>query len=471
MSYPIDFYATNLYTAITSYVQTKLSTWNCPPILTPDKYLTTASLAAFNLAHHVNLNLYSKAPLPGGGGKNIYPPTAGTFDRSTFYLAKKSTGVFSVPVNAYIAPGVITATPDPTASDTPSTIPPPLGYGVRPIPVGANGSGQETCPGSSVPIPAKHHWVKVWLFRASLSQRHFVTSDDLKKIQSISCNPGDWTAASGQGIDATSLEPIFSGCPLTIANNNNALDKANPGGHRSVSTAPGSSLSFNEVGKTAPFPGSTVVGVPATTKDIRLADRVLGGSAQHCVRLQTYNQDPCSGVTGAYPGAACSFDSNYDDIWQVIIPDISRYAKSKFAGCSYSLSTDPLVICPSVNTPAHPTSYHLNTVDYDLTAYQPNARYDYLFVVTPPSVTTASMLDSSASSASLPYQPYRFYSNQDCLSADPDAAASGDCLPSNAIKNYGLKFHDVASNGDPPADDPTNTRGGEFPICALQPDL
>ena len=79
----------------------------------------------------------------------------------------------------------------------------------------------------------------------------------------------------------------------------------------------------------------------------------------------------------------------------------------------------------------------------------------------------SNMQDTSSSSPGLPYHPYRFYTNLDCLSPDPDSAPAGDCLQSNAITNYGLKLYDVGSAGDPPAADPN--RAGIFPMCAIQP--
>src|SRR5207248_4689736 len=103
------------------------------------------------------------------------------------------------------------------------------------------------------------------------------------------------------------------------------------------------------------------------------------------------------------------------------------------------------------------------------------ARYDFLFVVTPESVMAAQMQDSSKS-ANYPYTPYRFMSKGDCVSSDPDLPSfPGDCN-TNRILRYGLKIHGVESAGDPdatsgnPADPITpSTRYGLFPICALQP--
>src|SRR5690606_22541489 len=47
-------------------------------------------------------------------------------------------------------------------------------------------------------------------------------------------------------------------------------------------------------------------------------------------------------------------------------------------------------------------------------------RFDFLFVVTPPSVTRADMDPSSSSNVSSIYTPVRFMSPGDCNSPDPD---------------------------------------------------
>lgn len=95
-------------------------------------------------------------------------------------------------------------------------------------------------------------------------------------------------------------------------------------------------------------------------------------------------------------------------------------------------------------------------------------QYDFLHVVSPVGINLVDMQDNSSSSSALPYMPYRFYKDLDCQSIDPANAASGDCLASNAISNYGLKLHGIADNGDPAASDPNHP--GMYPFCALQSD-
>jgi hypothetical protein len=71
-------------------------------------------------------------------------------------------------------------------------------------------------------------------------------------------------------------------------------------------------------------------------------------------------------------------------------------------------------------------------------------------------------MQNSATSVSNPYTPYRFFTDQDCLSGTPNSAPAGDCLATNII-HYQIKFNDVSSNGDSPVS------AAVFPMCAIQP--
>ena len=405
LSYPIDFYASNLGAATSQYVIADAaagggSSWNCPPILNPSKYMSGTNLSQFYSNHQLNMTVFSSAPL--AGNKVIYPPSGG-FDRSTFYIAKSPSGVFTVPVNSILAPGVTTAST--------GTVP-PLGYAANPIPIGS-GTGQETCPDTTTSnIPPNYHWVKVWLFRAGLPSRQYAvpggTGSNISQVGSISCNPGQWADGS----------PVFSGCPngATGTYNSGDISSAHP-----------------------------------------LADRALGSSSI-CVRFDD-RSNPTTFCNG-HPGPGCStalngtgaLDPGFDS-W------LSLTSASGTAGCQSTTLADPLSACNGAATT--PISYNVGTANFG------TPRYDYLFVVSPPSIMLSNMQDTSSSSPGLPYHPYRFYTNLDCLSPDPDSAPAGDCLQSNAITNYGLKLYDVGSAGDPPAADPN--RAGIFPMCAIQP--
>jgi len=467
LSYPLDFYAANLGDAISQYVSATSTTggkYFCPPILNPSAYMTAANAATYSANFQINLNLYSKAPL--SGSKTIYPSVAGVFDRSTFYLAKQASGVFNVPVNAILAPGVTTSS---------SATIPPLGYGATPIPTGT-GTGQETCPDTSVPIPPNFQWVKVWLFRASLPERHYIgagPSPSMGNVNSIVCNPGDWS----DGKTPPTYSPIFNGCYREPAN---------------ATTESHYALSMNEV-----FGGTHQI------TSAYLADRVLdvsvsGGQGNFvCAHLQTTTKlaassiNACPGNTssGSTPGPACDqVDFNIAaDFWKAEAPystdpTLTAYTNDNLVGCgatpwtASSVISDPLNSCSSADTTSGspspnakvPFTYNVTSISLDANLAGGGAvpRYDFVFVVTPISISTVDMQNTTSSSDSLPYNPYRFFTYSDCQSSDPDNPAPGDCLASNMI-TYGIKLHDVGSSGDPPANDPN--RPGVFPVCALQP--
>jgi hypothetical protein len=429
VAFPLNFYTVNLGGAIQTYVNSAQTNpdniwWNCPPILAPsDNVTSTSILNSYYGYHHLNMNIYSISPLDGS--KLIFPPSAGSFDRSNFYLAKQKVGAFSVPVNAYVAPNVV--------SQEGSSFP-PLGYGASPI--ASSSSGQELCPDTSTVIPAGFHWVKLWLFRASLLPRKFVTygtsgtsgSSGLTSSLAFVCNPGDWRIDTN---DASKMGPMFSSCPSAVVSPNTC---ANTNGTYTDSC--------------------TVDKIDSTNF---LADRVFGiGSTSMCIRLNDRGSSSCS-TNRAGPGCG----SGSEDFVRWLTPkDINGTA------CDSKAPLDPFGLCGdnSVKTPlVGSSSFGLQNIDSDA------GRYDYLFVVSPPSVTLKSMQDTDPqTSSSLAYQPYRFKSDQDCNSSDPDQpSTSSDCLIDNKI-NYGLKLHDVSESEDPTGDNAN--RAGSYPICVLQKD-
>ncbi|MFZ9595607.1 MAG: hypothetical protein ACO3A2_05960 [Bdellovibrionia bacterium] len=523
ITYPLDFYFTNpggnlaVYSA--AYTLTGnpgLANWSCPPIPEPSRYLSSSAnnfhatkddLSYYNEKNHSNLFIYSKGALPTGlpaNSKVIYPPpshspsnplASGEVDRSTFYLAKQPSGVFGVPVNAYVAPGINTL----TGSSSGGFPPPPLGYGARPS---FTGTGQETCPDSSVKIPSGFHWMKLWLFRTSLPQRSIYypgsggtnpgQSSSLLQISGIYCNPGNWRADPNI-TSGSKIIPVFEGCPRDVEESD--LDQ----------TRVSASLSIKGVINQAKAGGPHF-----------LADRIL--STRQCVRLNAFSGDMTQSgafpyltnyynnykIRGTFltpctngPGFACGTEK--EDRWATWVlnenaaaPDLdafgvdsgqtSGYLNALKYGCKASPLVDPLNVCSTYmspqtygtpkTAPAAPFSMNVTSQALDTGS----ARFDFLFVVTPPSIMLADMQNGTA--ASLPYQPYRFYTDTDCQeigtnqpSRDPDATYALDpsrCNPMNAMTTFGLKLHDVGSNGDPPADDPG--RNGIFPVCVLQPD-
>lgn len=424
LTYPLNYFTTNLGKSLELYGNnTNAFGFSCP--------------AKPNDPNSgVNLKIYSIGA-DSGGSKQIYPATGSVFDRHNFYLAKNSGGVFTVPVNAYFAPLNITSTV-PTGSNQTG----PLGYAARPIPAGVD---KETCPDSSIQIPAGYHWVKLWLFRADLPKRKYKYSPDIIQMGSVGCNPAGF---SGGGFP-------FPDCGDGTA-------------------------------------GTQLAGIKATNQ---MADRVFGTGT--CIRFNTPNINDQVGA-GRLPAAACQGSAHPNapgcttnntttqfagygnfplgtDIWINTIfagaGGVPIAGTPTNTSCGGAQIVDPMHICPPAGGGLGgliPYTERISLVDIDSGAL----RYDFLFVATPPTVMSADMRNS-ASTANYPYTPYRFYTADDCTSPNPDAPAPGDCRLDRKI-SYGLKFHDVSSNGDPPAVSSTgvvdNTaRAGEFPVCALQP--
>jgi len=285
---------------------------------------------------------------------------------------------------------------------------PALGYGAAPVPT-TNG---ETCPDTdpSVIIPSGYEWVKVWLFRANLAPREYQANAGLKTIGGIGCNPGKFPV---------SQEQIFPDCK----------------------DLPTMSDALNATG--------------------RPAARVLLGTGM-CMSLRG-EFPPCS-ANGRVDGPGCtsqSMTAQYPDK-TMFAPGTDVWATSGNAtpySCGGSNATDLLNLCTEAFPVPHTTELTPKTMDQD------GGRFDFLFVVTPPTVTTNTMKNLS-SSASHAYIPYR-YRPGDCASPDPDnPVTDGDCDGSKRI-TYGLKLHDVISNGDPPASN--QNRAGVFPVCTIRP--
>ncbi len=82
------------------------------------------------------------------------------------------------------------------------------------------------------------------------------------------------------------------------------------------------------------------------------------------------------------------------------------------------------------------------------------ARFDYLLVVSPPSITINQMRNRE--SAAAPYIPFRYKTNEDCSSANPST-----CGENNRI-GYDVELHEA--NGS------SGGSGAQvFPVCVIQP--
>jgi hypothetical protein len=185
-------------------------------------------------------------------------------------------------------------------------------------------------------------------------------------------------------------------------------------------------------------------------------------------------------LTGSTPNQIANLSANYSglnptppigaDTWMPVgnanIPD--SYGNSN----TYSLGYGP-VDCIDTATNATGAGLHdymnlcsqksYNPMPYDsspstITPTINQQGYDFVFVVTPPTVMTNDMANTSGAIYQQ-YAPFRYPIDADCGVANPN-----ECSLSLKF-SYGIKFYDVGSSGNAPS-----TGGAEsFPICALQP--
>jgi hypothetical protein len=389
-TYAMSFYTSNLGASIDAFAgnnssSTPISDYECPANpLHPDPAFAET--------------IYSSSPLSGDWVISGNPErTAGTAvdmnannARSTFYLSKVKTGVFTVNVNAYIAPSIISqavTTPNPQGGGIPS-----LGWGAQPR---STGAGTEKCPDPTpgsvdyVTIPSGYQWVKVWLFRMPLPNRQFYYGANLQRLGMIGCNPGNWPTST--------TVPEVTDCNATPATPTNPA---------------------------APALGSGT------------AARFTNGTWM-CFKPGTWTP---YGV-----------DTNYS---------CGKPNQAAWATSWSQNYTGGLGICTAAGAATNATPFdHSPTAQY--IDNQQSSRYEFFFVVTPPTVNTGDM-SNSASPVYAQYAPFRFRADSDCDKEDPST-----CSTQHMWRNYGLKLHDVADAGDPPASDPN--RAGVFPVCALQP--
>ena len=415
LSYPLNFYTGNMGGALASFIANPLTMptsggagWNCPTI--PN-----------DPSSGLDLTVYS---VDRDGGSNTIYPTSVTSDRSTFYLARQPTGAFSIPINSFIAPATI------TGSGTPKL--PPIGYGAAPIPLS---NGTETCPDSSVTIPAGYKWVKVWLFRASLEARVYRTSTKISNSGKVACNPGTWTGAATTSA-AFTADDVFPDCALSA----NILGSSDALADRVFL---GLASTVNSLGN-----GACLKPVNSTATSI-----MAGGTSDP---TGTVYSNANYGSIPSNPLFALGSDTY--TINQVVV-GANPLARPAPNNCTNA--PDQLGVCGGLGAgnsayPASDNNLSLNdTLDHGV------SRYDFLFVVSPTSVNALDF--KNATPVSLKYTPYRFYSPNDCISGDPDNPASAtDCL-SNKMIHYGVKFADMIFNGDAQAG-----RLPAFPVCALQ---
>ena len=408
--YPLNFYTTNMGESIARFVGNN----------TPNNGAGFVCPTNTNdPTQGVELSVYSVSS--DGGSNRIFPVTGSLHDRANFLLARESTGVFTVPISALLAPNVATG-----VAGADGSTPPPLGFAAEPVP--GSEPDEETCP-DDVEIPDGYQWAKLWLFRSSLAKRKMLSPANMIQSGGLMCNPGTWQTADVDG--TAGLDPVI-------------LDCGGLGGR---------------IGDSAP--GGT-----------KMADRVYSrDSVQVCLKYQTDEADAanffapgdslfCTNNTGN-SAAGCTTDLNTglqfssfesfrpgSDIWQ-------------FAGGLGACTSgfDPFGLCDFIGGVATPYEEDGTATDIDA-----QERFDFLFVVSPPEVTTNDM--KAENSAARPYIPFRFFQASDCTSGNPDAPAfSGDCSVNRKI-DYRFVAYSIDGQGDAPADDPD--RLPDFPVCVLQ---
>jgi hypothetical protein len=463
LSYPLDFYTTNMGGTLAEFVAANLPgqcstsstvnncVWSCP-------------------APTPNMTLYSVGDDPNGGGYQIYPYSGSGEDRSTFYLSKTSAGIFTVDLNAYIAPTMLAETYNQNGA--------PLGYGAPPVP--GTSAGTESCPSASL-IPSGYQWVKVWLYRAALQGRTYPASSIIAGTN-ISCSPGFWQ--SGTSANVTAFTDC-NGCSFTQAGeattcNTNATLSSVPSSY----VPPQQGIGTNSLEDWIASNGSS----PAP-----LADRIISSSGTSttpmCVDLNTAAISPrepsgsctqsspgtCQGPgattksynpatgTGAQVGDPGSINDVFGygtDIW------LPRFGT--LPGCTTNSTnnsgkfTDSLDLCGWKNSAYQwiPKDMTPSQVNLDGS----NARYDFVFVVTPTTINSADM--EAQDSTAYPYIPIRWPNASDCSSANPNNPDTTTDCPASKMIQYGLQLQAVATSGAPTG---SSSQPVIFPMCAIQP--
>lgn len=408
LSYPLNFYASNLFSALDKYAQQEAKSgvgWDCPSNATES---TTAP----------EMMIFSEE-FDDNHKDVIFPPPVGTFDRYTFYLAREPIpGVLDTPVNAFIAPQ-ITSISFPTSTSQH----PPIGYGAAPTVTTSLLSNKEECP--SVEIPAGFQWVKIWLFRASLPVRKYPTSYNItpEVVRYIACNPYPALLSDGN-------TPVFADC-------GKSGKAGNVNGQELADRVFGAGRTGNRC---------------AQLEALNLPDCLLKGSG-----CTTDEADPTKqkvAFTEFKPGT---------DIWLPRGGSASLTCTSSSSDDPVNLN-DPLGVCINYHNNARVPHDEAGTALKDLDT-SGNSRFDFLFVVTPSDVTSDQMKNQQLKQ----YIPYRFHSAADCPDGNPSAHSGdtyGQCSAEKRI-NYEIVMHDVNVPGDASTDDPS--RLPAFPVCALQP--
>lgn len=444
LAYGFNYYTNNPGGAVALYASQNASQqrlWECPLDLTNGSPLG------------LDYSVYSLAS--DGQSSRIYPAAGSAFDRSTFLTSRTKNGIFNVAINAPLMPGLANQIPD-AQGNVGKGVAPVLGWGVQPSPAANN----ENCPGANVAIPAGHHWAKLWLFRGSLAIRYAKSSPNLS-FTPIACNPGIWDSSAGAGAD----KPLVSDCADSSGTNTNADCGGGPNGTKCIG------MNYN-------FTAGSLV-------DRILMRKENGVIRSRCVKLTQLGQADSTIAAGQTSSSTALFPgyTQYGlgtDIWS---PRHHAAGNPAVTGnpneCTQLQKFDPLNLCsvpdhtkPKGENPAS-TSYvphvsdgtneKLSDIAIDTSDGNGfSSRSDYLFVVTPATVSAAQM-DAQGSSVANMYTPYRFIPSTACQSGNPDNPAfQGDCDPRYKVP-YHLERHDITQAG-------STSSNFIYPVCVLQPD-
>ncbi|MBI4924912.1 MAG: hypothetical protein HY843_03225, partial [Bdellovibrio sp.] len=160
LTYPVNFFTTNMGGTLTQFVEKIKPTQGAGFICPSDtSQLLVPQIFSFGTNQSPKLGL-KMSPLD----------IQDEFDRQTFYLAKEKFGVFQIAFNTFIAPGLVSSEAKPvqnSSSSKKTQPPPPLGFAAQPY---RYQNGEESCPADSF-LPKGFRWVKVWQWRASLPAR------------------------------------------------------------------------------------------------------------------------------------------------------------------------------------------------------------------------------------------------------------------------------------------------------------
>ncbi len=429
-SYPLNFYASNLGGALVSFARKAsaatgtgvgfFSKWEC-------------SMDVKNPKAFENKWIYSVGP-DSAGSKVVYPPTAGAFDRATFYLARKRAGVFNVPINAFVAPGTLTSSPGVGGIQAPETFE-PIGYGARPVTTAAG----EICPETSTTIPSGFAWVKVWAFAGDLVPRRYVqTTQDVVSFGHVGCNPDDYSDGEFVFPDCSESGPVYRAPRL---------------GQITNSTTGLAARIFLEAGACVEFARTQIaggqVGAPVGASAVAadwLTD--IGTQPSAAGRSLATASFPTDYPNGTDWFAKPSSD-NLGTPWNLV-----SQADDNGSISNANITADN--IWSRYDQGAAWSNTMVDTTDLD----NGQSRVDYLFVVSPKTVMFDTM--NNRLPGHEPYFPYTYKRTEECDSPDP--ASDPTCvLNAQKITTYDLWSAEITSNPDAPSQQLV------YPVCALQP--